>query len=137
MVPLTLPGWHRLARHLSRAVLAALLLATLAPAISRALAGGPHGERGWVELCTPQGMQWVETTDLVDGPSPAPTAPDQNALDLCGHCTLAAERFAPLLPVMPVVVAVATPWGHPDTRSFDPVSLAAPQPAARGPPFLC
>lgn len=136
MVPLTLPRWQRLARRLSGAVLAALLLATLAPSISRALAGGLPGERDWVELCTPQGMQWVEATDLVNGPSPAPATPDQNALDLCGHCTLATERFAPLLPVMPVVAAVATPWGHPDSRSFDPVSLAAPQAAARGPPFL-
>ena len=136
MFPVTLRQWHGLSRRLSGVLLAALLLATLAPAISRALAAGPQDARDWVELCTAQGMQWVTAAEAGQQPSAGPAVPGQDALDLCGHCTLAAERLAPLLPVMPVVVAVAAPWGHPDTRSFQPVSLAAPQPAARGPPFL-
>lgn len=128
MLPPTLQHWHRLARHLSGGLLAALLLATLAPGVSRVLASGsPLDGPDWVELCTAQGMQWM---------SSAQAAGDQNALDLCGHCTLAAERFAPLLPVMPVLAAVVRPPDLPGSRLFDPRSLAAPQPAARGPPFL-
>ena len=38
---MTLLSWHRLSRRLSGGLLAALLLATLAPAVSRALAAGP------------------------------------------------------------------------------------------------
>ena len=137
MVPPTLQHWHRLARHLSGGLLAALLLATLAPGVSRVLASGsPLDGPDWVELCTAQGMQWMSSAQAAGDPSPAQAAGDQNALDLCGHCTLAAERFAPLLPVMPVLAAVVRPPDLPGSRSFDPRSLAAPRPAARGPPFL-
>ncbi|MBL8387606.1 MAG: DUF2946 family protein [Hydrogenophaga sp.] len=131
---MTLLSWHRLARRLSGWLLAALLLGTLAPAISRALASGAvSGGAGWVELCTSEGMRWVRVSDA---PSrDAPPAPS-GAMDLCGHCTLAAERFAPLLPVLPVVAAVATTWATPVFRAHEPVTAPAPRPAARGPPCL-
>lgn len=124
MLPVTLQRWHHLARRLSAGWLATLLLATLAPAISRALAVGPDRVGpDWVELCTAQGMQQT------------PAEPGQSALDLCGHCTLATERYAPLLPVVPALAAAPMPWGVPEARDFHAVSRTAPQPAARGPPL--
>lgn len=134
---MTLLSWHHLARRLSGWLLAALVLATLAPAISRALAVEPPQDgQDWVELCTAQGMQWV----LASEPNGDPAAgPDSNgrpgALDLCGHCTLAAERFAPLLPSWPVLAAVVASWPTPFFFSTDLRSAEAPRAAARGPPL--
>lgn len=134
---MNLLSWHRLARRLSGWLLAALMLATLAPAISRALADGPPQDgRDWVELCTSQGMQWVRLPDAVADPASDPTAPAKGALDLCGHCTLAAERFAPLLPTLPELAATRTRWSTPGYFSAVTHTVAGPQPAARGPPLL-
>lgn len=93
---MTLLSWHHLSRRLSGWLLAALLLATLAPAVSRALAAGPPQDgQDWVELCTAQGMQWVLASELSGDSAAGPDGERTGALDLCGHCTLAAERFAP------------------------------------------
>lgn len=130
-------SWHQLARRLSGWLLAALLLATLAPAISRVLAGGPAQDgQDWVELCTSQGMQWVRSIDLGTDAPTTQTRTDSSALDLCGHCTLASERFAPLLPVLPVVVGMGLAMAPPVSGDFTPVCVAALAPAARGPPLL-
>lgn len=134
---MTLLSWHHLARRLSGWLLAALLLATLAPAVSRALAVDPPQDgQDWVELCTSQGMQWVLASELNGDPA---AEPDSNgrpgALNLCGHCTLAAERFAPLLPSWPVQAAVVASWPTPAFFSTDLLSAEAPRAAARGPPF--
>jgi hypothetical protein len=134
---MNLLSWHRLARRLSGWLLAVLVLATLAPAISRALAEGPPQEGlDWIELCTSQGMQWVRLSGAVGDPTSDPVAPAGGALDLCGHCTLAAERFAPLLPTFPVVAATTTRSSTPGYFSVVTHTLAGPQPAARGPPLL-
>jgi hypothetical protein len=134
---MTLLSWHHLARRLSGWLLAALLLATLAPAVSRALAAGPPQDgQDWVELCTSQGMQWVLASELNGDPA---AEPDSNgrpgALNLCGHCTLAAERFAPLLPSWPALAAVVASWPTPFFVSTDLRSAEAPRAAARGPPL--
>lgn len=79
------------------AMLAALLIA-LAPSISRVL-GSRGGERlaGWVELCTPAGLTWVDTA--AKARAKAPVAPasgwpgDQG--DACPHCPLAATMPPP------------------------------------------
>lgn len=134
---MNLLSWHHLARRLSGWLLAALMLATLAPAISRTLAGGPPQDgQDWVELCTSQGMQWVRLADAVADPASDPTAPATGALDLCGHCTLAAERSAPLVPTFPVVAATTMRWRTPGYFSAVTHTLSGPQPAARGPPLL-
>jgi hypothetical protein len=136
-IPLYPPSGPRLwVQPLARWLLAALVLATLAPGISRALAGSaPSDGARWVELCTSQGMQWVQVgEENVD----AETAPDGErplALDLCGHCTLAAERFAPLLPIWPVPAVVVASWSTPVFSSTDFRSAEAPRAAARGPPL--
>ena len=134
---MTLLSWHHLARRLSGWLLAALMLATLAPAISRTLAAGPPQDgQDWVELCTTQGLQWVRSSDVNAAPTAESSQSPSGALDLCGHCTLAAERFAPLLPTFPVVFAAATRWNTPEFLSVVTHTLFGPHPAARGPPLL-
>lgn len=134
---MSLLHWHHLARRLSGWLLAALMLATLAPAISRALADGPPQDgKDWVELCTSQGMQWVQLPAVAPDAPADPARSQSGALDLCGHCTLAAERFAPLLPTLPVFATVATRWDVPDHREAVSLSASGPQPSARGPPLL-
>jgi hypothetical protein len=129
-------SWHRLARRLSGWLLAALVLATLAPAVSRALAAGPPRDgQDWVEICTSQGMQWVLADGVHGDPVAEPDTEPPGALDLCGHCTLAAERFAPLLPNWPVPAAVVASWPTPPFLTADRRSAEAPRAAARGPPL--
>lgn len=131
---MSLLSWHRLARRLSGWLLAALVLATLAPAVSRALAAAPTQDgQDWVEVCTSQGMQWVLASDL--NGDPAADREHPGSLDLCGHCTLAAERFAPLLPVWPLLAEVVASWPTPTYQVHDLRSVQAPRAAARGPPL--
>lgn len=133
---MTLLSWHRLTRRLSGGLLAALVLATLAPAVSRALAtGATQGGPDWVEVCTSQGMQWVLANDLNGAPTAEPGSEHPGSLDLCGHCTLAAERFAPLRPAWPVLADVVASWPTPPYRVHDLRSADAPRAAARGPPL--
>ena len=133
---MTLLSWHHLARRLSGWLLAALLLATLAPAVSRALAAGPPQDgQDWVELCTAQGMQWVLADEPGADRAASPDGGRSDAFDLCGHCTLAAERFAPLLPGWPALPAVVASWPTPFFFSTDLRSAEAPRAAARGPPL--
>jgi hypothetical protein len=125
----------RLMRTLARCLLAAMLLAALAPAISRGLAS-TRGAGDWVEICTTGGMRWVQLEAASAGADPLSADDLLHALDHCGHCGLAAERFAPLLPTLPVVAATAHPWTAPGLTARAPASRAAPSPAARGPPLL-
>ncbi|MDO9132057.1 MAG: DUF2946 family protein [Hydrogenophaga sp.] len=125
----------RLMRTLARCLLAAMLLAALAPAISRTLAS-TRVVGDWVEICTNEGMQWVQLT--AEGVEAAPLSADdlQHALDDCGHCALAAERFAPLLPTLPVLPPAEGTWATPRYQAATQHDLAAPSPGARGPPLL-
>lgn len=125
----------RLMRALARGLLAAMLLAVLAPAISRTLAT-TRVAGDWVELCTSQGMEWVQLT--AEGAEPDPLSADDllHALDDCGHCALAAERFAPLLPSLPVLPPADGARATPRHQAATQHDLAAPSPGARGPPLL-
>ncbi|MFM6986745.1 MAG: DUF2946 family protein [Hydrogenophaga sp.] len=136
--------WHLLTRRWSGWLLAALVLATLAPGVSRALSSGMAGHvqaqpgQHWVALCTSQGMQWV-AMDLgarTPADAPDPDAPASTALDRCGHCTLAAERFAPLIPDLPVVPVLAGRWVVPVLAATPCVDALLRAAQARGPPLL-
>jgi len=121
-------------RLLTRGLLAAMLLAVLAPAVSRVLARS-RVAGDWVEICTLQGMQWVQLT--AQGiPAEPEHSSAQHALDPCGHCTLTAERFAPLLPSPPTVPAGDGAWASPACLAAASPVLTAPSPGARGPPLL-
>ena len=122
-------------RALARGLLAAMLLAVLAPAVSRALAG-TRVAGDWMELCTAQGMQWVQLTPESDTADPLSADDLQHALDDCGHCALAAERFAPLLPTPPLLPVAERLWAAPRHQAATLHALAAPSPGARGPPLL-
>lgn len=128
-------NWQHLARRGSGWLLAALLMATLAPAVSRTLASGATtGGPGWVEICTEQGMQRVPTH--APGAASSVDANGMGLLDLCAHCTLAAERFAPLIPDGPTLPCFAgsapAPVLAPKSSADAPVRAAQ----ARGPPLL-
>ena len=130
------PQFHHFARRLARWVLALMLLAALAPAISRALVPSQNSEGEWLELCTSQGTQAVFVArDGAHDPGPGEPA-GVHLLDHCGHCSLAAERFAPLIPSLPVLAVLG---GHRPLCSWTVqgwASQAAPRAAARGPPLL-
>lgn len=125
----------RLMHALARGLLVAMLLAVLAPAISRALAR-TRVAGDWVELCTSQGMRWVQLT--AEGTEPEPLSADDllHALDDCGHCALTAERFAPLQSALPVLPQAVGAWGVPLHHAATQHTLDAPSPGARGPPLL-
>jgi hypothetical protein len=125
----------RLMRALARGLLTAMLLAVLAPAVSRALAS-TRVAGDWVELCTAQGMEWVQLTAEEVGSGPLDADDLLHALDDCGHCALAAERFAPLLPSLPVLPVDSGDWAIPAYWAVTPFASNAPSPGARGPPLL-
>ena len=126
-----------LLRRIAHGLAFAMLLATLAPAVSRTLASWrAPGQGDWVEVCSSQGMQWVQVDAGAVGNQGDVPSQDPEAMDLCGHCTLAAERFAPLIPSLPVVATEAGHWPHPLFVARVWASRAAPSPSARGPPLL-
>lgn len=125
----------RLTRTLARCLLAAMLLAVLAPAISRGLAS-TRVAGDWVELCTSQGMRWVQMTDARAAPEPVSSSEQLHALDDCGLCALTAERFAPLQPALPMLPPALSVWGVPLHQAAIQQTLDAPSPGARGPPLL-
>jgi hypothetical protein len=117
----------------TRVLLAAMLLTTLAPAISRAL----HASRGmgdWVEICTAHGMRWTPRNGEIVRTDLYAAEAALNALDRCGHCSLTADRFAPLAPSMPVVSTFTEPWPRPRHFEATQRSIEALNPSARGPP---
>jgi hypothetical protein len=122
-------------RALARCLLAAMLLAVLAPAISRALAS-TRVAGDWVELCTSQGMRWAQLAAEGAANEPASANDLLHALDSCGHCALTGERFAPLQPSLPVLLQADGAWGVPLHRAATQRTLDAPSPGARGPPLL-
>ena len=83
-------------------LLGLMLLATLAPAISRTLDHGKSmAERGWVEVCNAHGMAWVKAEDP---PQPRLANPGVSSLlhatllqqlDACGYCTVGIDRGTP------------------------------------------
>lgn len=121
---------HR--RWWARWLLALMLLATLAPTVSRALAAS-HDPAGWMELCTSTGTRWVQVGED-KGHDQAP-APGGQVLDACGYCVLASERFAPMLPDLPAVLAHAPVWVAPAFLAPALPDPDAPRHAARDPPL--
>lgn len=88
---------------LQLALLAALLMA-FAPSVTRWVASaGTQVLAGWTELCTTEGIQWVDTrAESPVGKSPLPDGmpmgPD------CAYCTLAAA-----LPLLLLAIVVLFP----------------------------
>jgi len=101
---------------LQLALLAALLVA-FAPSVTRWVAGaGAEVLAGWTELCTTDGMKWVDTR--VDSPTKESPSPGMPMGADCAYCTLAASLpvlllcialLFPRLPAYAIAAAVARP----------------------------
>jgi hypothetical protein len=125
----------RTLRFWTRALLAAMLLATLAPAISRTL-NASRDVGDWVEICSGTSMRWVQVSAALDPDSASDSKDLQSQLDDCGYCLLAAERFAPLIPSLPVFTGPTQTWPTPLHRGVAMVRASALPPIAQGPPLL-
>jgi hypothetical protein len=124
-----------LLRWLARWLLGAMLLATLAPAVSRTLTATRQAG-DWVEICTTQGMRWAQWAgDSAEAGSGDLDEDLLHALDRCGLCALSAERFAPLLPSVPSVVVPDGDASIPPHTEVGAHALTALCPSARGPPL--
>lgn len=120
---------------MTRLALAAVLLMAFAPSISRVLAGsGAQGLAGWSELCTTQGLKWVDTAaQSAAAKSKLPDAPAMGGD--CAYCPLAAS--------LPVWLPLILEFPHPMAGEVIPL---APPPrfatanlrglGGRGPPIL-
>ncbi len=120
-------GWRWLA-------LLVLVLATLAPTVSRTLAAA--GDAAWVQVCTPDGVRWVALSDAdghVSGTAD-PQKPAPPSLDHCPLCVLMGDRLAP--PSPPLVWAAAGAAPGPLIPADKPAQLARQGrlPLPRGPP---
>jgi hypothetical protein len=122
-------------RCFARWLLGAMLLATLAPALSRTLAASRQAG-DWVEVCTAQGMRWAQVEAEAVNPQAKSGATDAllQALDRCGHCALSADRFAPLIPALFAVASFDEPWPLPHQAEVLQRSISVLCPGARGPP---
>jgi len=86
------------ARTATRLALLAALLLVFAPSISRVLASrGGDVLAGWVELCTPVGLKWVDArANAAREKAPAaPTSSWPDEGDACPQCPLAAALPPP------------------------------------------
>ncbi len=115
-----------------RGLLAVMLLAVLAPLVSRTLAS-TRVAGDWVEVCTAQGSQWVQLGEPSSSPLSDDPAHEQHA---CGYCVLANERFAPLLPPVSAWSAAKLEYAEPTHHRWASLDRSSPTPGARGPPLL-
>lgn len=101
-------------------------LAMLAPTVSRALAHGPAGalRAGWIEVCTPGGVRWIQLDRDATDKESAPAAPSLND---CPLCLLAWDRLAP----PPAFDAAALALRSDLTQAAPPSAAAAAHPALR------
>ncbi len=117
----------RLRRGLARLVLAVLLLGALAPGAATWLAA-PQGAAGAIEVCTTQGMRWVQPAAGESQPaSPSPSAP-------CVYCLLVADRLGPPPVASLHIVKAASASAPPDEQVFSFVSTVRIAARPRGPP---
>lgn len=117
----------------------AVLMASLAPGISKMLTGLRQQQLAWVEVCTAQGAQRVAVTQgpgLGAGKQQKPAQPQMHGEGHCPFCLLQAHGMAP-----PPAVAAPVVLAGVDEHPF--LFLHAPRPLhawysahARAPPVL-
>lgn len=81
-------------RRLSLWLLCAMLLAALAPTVSRARAWSQGSAVPWMEVCTTAGAQRT----AADTPNDEAPQSGMGMLDHCALCVLASDRLAPPSP---------------------------------------
>ena len=117
-----------------------MLLATLAPAISRTLeTAQPVGKPGWTEVCGAHGVEWVPTdaSAAADAPAPGADADLLSRLDACGYCVLATGRGTPPVNFDDWGLVAAAPAPCPHWVGHPFFFALARTPQARGPPVVC
>lgn len=92
----------------------AILLASLAPALSHALA--PATGTNWIEICTTQGSKWIKASQ--DGSERAPAS--AHVVDHCPYCSLQT----PTLGLPPAHHLAQLPLGL--SHEVPPAFLSAP-----------
>lgn len=136
----TAPGLCARARVWVWMLVSLMLLATLAPAISRTLDHGKSmAERGWVEVCSAHGMAWVkpepEAVHLnLRTQSAAADADLLQQLDACGFCALGIDRSTPPPDFSGWGLSQPLPTALPALAGMGPGSHAWLAVWARGPP---
>jgi hypothetical protein len=81
---------------MTQLALLAVLLVALAPSVSRVLASGATQVlAGWNELCTTQGLKWVDTA----ASSPIKKSPQPGGMPMDGDCA-----YCPLAASLPLVL---------------------------------
>jgi hypothetical protein len=135
-------------RALLWGMLVCMLLSTLVPTVSRALAARrPLAERGWVEVCSHQGRAWVQVDTGASPPTLQTVAQPASEvgglpaslawlhlLDACDFCTLANDRGTPPPSFDGWGLSSALPWACPMLRSVGLISAVVHAAWARGPP---
>ncbi|MDM7941405.1 MAG: hypothetical protein QUV35_02135 [Hydrogenophaga sp.] len=145
-------AWSRCSHAFARWVLALMLLAALAPALSRAMGvqtGGapPPGQAGvdWIEICGPSGVRWIalggaETASVADPVKSVetPSLPSAHAavLDHCALCSLGVDRCLPV-DIAPLDASARGPHAQPPTQLTPRLpDWPHARPRATGPPLL-
>lgn len=121
---------------MTRLALLAVLLMALAPSVGRMLAGaGTRVLEGWTELCTTDGLKWVDTGKQSPLGKPSPGTGHASMGEDCAYC-----RLVDLLPLLVLFVLAALPRA-PASRFALPAAprLRVPQNlrglGSRGPPL--
>ncbi len=82
-------------RRLSLWLMCAMLLAALAPTVSRARAWSQGSAVPWMEVCTANGTQQIAATTATPLPAEPDSPSGQTRVDHCALCVLASDRLAP------------------------------------------
>ncbi len=112
-------------RRLSLWLLCAMLLAALAPTVSRARAWSQGSAVSWMEVCTTEGRQQTVHNQQGNAQGDEGSVPGASMLDHCALCVLASDRMAP--PPTPLSWQ-ALPQAPPLLAQFDQdIPQAAPR----------
>jgi hypothetical protein len=102
-------------RRLSLWLICVMLLAALAPTVSRARAWSQGSAVPWMEVCTTNGTQRVAVSTSTDVQTDEAPKPGHAMLDHCAMCVLASERMVPPPPLFawlaqPQAPPLLVPW---------------------------
>ncbi len=119
----------RLRRGLAWLVLAILLLGALAPGATRWHAAD-QGALSVIEVCTTQGMRWVQMPAGESQPvSPSTSSP-------CSYCLLVADRQGPPPATSVHFFKAESGLAPPDEQAFSFVTTTTIAARPRGPPYV-
>jgi len=101
-----MPFSSRRRRPITWLAILAVLVAALAPSVSRALVAHSTGDAPWLALCTAQGIKYVKADD-------GSTAPAHDGKSRFEHCPLCSLQSAGAAPLPVPGLAFALPDGKP------------------------